>query len=194
MKKIALVIAVALASLNSAQAQSQEPANPMRFFVGMGLTHGGDKLADVQYTDGTNVSITTGDLVAFNAGIDYQVTPEFSFQGSIGYHGDNASAENGSMRFQRYPVELLAYYQVAPQWRVGGGVRYVTGAKFTSSGAAYVGNYSFKGNVGAIIEGEYLVGNHWGFKLRYVSEKVTEKISGTKLDANHVGVYGNYYF
>ncbi|HEY0060608.1 MAG TPA: outer membrane beta-barrel protein [Telluria sp.] len=194
MKKMMFSIALAIASLNAAQAHTAPQANPMRFFVGMGLTGGGETLSTVEYTDGTEIDIRTGDLLAFVGGIDYQVTPTFSFQGSVGYHVATAGARNGHQRFSRIPLELLAYYHVAPNWRIGGGARYATSIKYSSGGAADVGDYKYDGSVGGVIEGEYLAGQHWGIKLRYVKEQVKEKGTNYKIDADHVGVFGHYYF
>ncbi|WP_073212947.1 outer membrane beta-barrel protein [Massilia sp. CF038] len=196
MKKIILSTAVAFGSLNAAQAQTAPQANPMRFFVGMGLTAGGDKMSTVEYTDGTSADIRAGNLLAFVGGIDYQVTPDFSFQGSIGYHFDSADATNGSQRFSRFPVELLAYYHVAQQWRIGGGARYSTNARFSSSGAAEVGDTDLDSKVAGIVEAEYMPSAHWGVKLRYVKEefKISRGTRSHVYKGDHVGVFGNYYF
>ena len=197
MHKIITAFVLAIATLGAAQAQNvaQAPeANQMRFLVGMGLTVGGDKLATATYNNGDDVDIRAGDLVAFNAGIDYRVTPEFSFQATIGYHTDRANAKNGDMRFTRIPMELLAYYNVNQQWRIGGGARYVSSTKLSSSGAAFIGNYEFKNTLSAVAEAEYLAGPNWGFKVRLVSEKFEVKANGAKVDANHIGFFGTYYF
>jgi hypothetical protein len=195
MKKIALVIAMAIASLNSAQAQTQAPsANPARFFLGTGLTWGGDKLATAYYESGGEIDIHAGGLISLSGGLDYQVSPEFSFQASIGYHVANASADNGSVRFERYPLELLAYFHPARNFRIGGGARYLSSPKFKSSGAGDIGDYSFDATVSGVVEAEYLFSEHWGFKARYVHEKLELKDTGEKVDANHLGIFANFYF
>ena len=197
MHKIITAFILAIATLGAAQAQNvaQAPeAKQMRFLVGMGLTVGGDKLAHATYTDGDNINIRAGEMIAFNTGIDYRVTPEFSFQATIGYHTDRAGAKNGDLSFTRIPMELLAYYNVNQQWRIGGGARYVSSPKLSSSGAAYIGNYEFKNALSAVAEAEYMMGQHWGFKVRLVSEKFEEKFSGNKVDGNHIGFFGTYYF
>jgi hypothetical protein len=194
MKKITLAIALAIATLGSAQAQQAPAQKNVRFFLGGGLTFGGDKLATATYTNGGEIDIHAGSMVAMNGGIDFLVTPEFSLQANIGYHVDNASARNGDVRFERVPMELLAYFHPAPQWRVGGGVRYVSNTKFSSSGAADVGDYKFKNSVSGVIEGEYLMTPHVGFKIRLVSDKFEEEMTGKKFDGQHVGFMANYYF
>ena len=198
MHKIITAFVLAIATLGAAQAQNVAQApdtKQMRFLVGMGLTVGGDKLASATYNNGDEADIRAGRTVAFNTGIDYRVTPEFSFQATIGYHTDRANAKNGDMRFTRIPMELLAYYNVNQQWRIGGGARYVSSAKLSSSGAAYLGsNYEFKNTLSTIAEAEYLAGPNWGFKVRLVSEKFEYKVGGGKVDANHIGFFGTYYF
>jgi hypothetical protein len=197
MKKLTFAIALAIASLGAAQAQTDAPApaeKQMRFLVGAGLTFGGDKLATARFVNGDEYNLHAGSIFAMTAGIDYRVTEQFSFQGTIGYHVDDATAKNGSIKFQRFPIELLAYYHLSPAWRIGGGARYLTNAKLTSSGAADIGDYEFKNTLSGVVEGEYLIGRHAGVKVRYVVEKLEEKHYGDKFKANHLGVFGIYYF
>src|SRR5690606_23263342 len=101
---------------------------PLRFLAGGGLTFGGDKLATAVYEDGTEIDIDAGGTIALHVGVDYRFAPQFSVQGTVGYHVDGASARNGDLRFERVPVELLGYYHVNEQLRVGGGIRFVTNA------------------------------------------------------------------
>ena len=107
---------------------------------------------------------------------------------------EEATASNGDVRFQRYPIELLAYYNVSPQWRIGGGVRYVSNPKLTSSGAAHIGDLTFKNTVRGVLEGEYAMSDSIGIKVRYVQEQFENKYNSHKTDANHVGVFANFYF
>ena len=193
MKKIALIFALAIASL-SQNAAAQDMGKQLRFTVGAGLTFGGDKLATASYTNGGEIDIRAGSMVALAAGVDYRISPEVSLQATVGFHVDDATASNGDVRFQRYPIELLAYYNVSPQWRIGGGVRYVSNPKLTSSGAAYIGDLTFKNTVSGVLEGEYAMSDSIGIKVRYVQEQFENKYNSHKTDANHVGVFANFYF
>jgi len=204
MKKLALAVSLFLAAVGIAQAQTgamaqpvqYEPvgAKPLRFVLGAGLTFGGDKLATAYYERGGEIDLHAGSMVALLAGLDYRVSQEFSVQGTVGYHVDNASANNGDMRFERIPFELLGYYHVNEQVRVGGGVRYVTGVKFRSSGAGDIGDYKFKDTTSAVAEIEYLFTPMIGVKLRYVNDEFKEKYYGDKVKGDHVGILGNFYF
>jgi hypothetical protein len=199
MKKIAFAFALALASLGAAQAQTYVPvedlaARPLRFVFGAGLTLGGDKIATAFYEDDTDLSIKAGDSIALQLGLDYRVNPQFSVQGTVGYHVDQLNARNGHMRFDRFPLELLGYYHVSEKVRVGGGLRYVTNVAFSSGGASDVGDYDFTDSTGAVAEIEYAYSPRIGFKLRYANDKYKEKISRTPVKGDHVGILVSVYF
>lgn len=192
MKKIALMIALAISSLSAAQAQDAT-ASRVSYVIGGGLTVGGDKIATVEYTDGSELSVRAGSIFTIYGGVDFRVTDAFSIQSTIGIHGDNASARNGDVRFERMPLELLAYYHVNPQWRIGGGARYVSNAKVKSEGAAYMGNFRFDNALGGVVEAEYMAGAKLGVKIRYVKE--TYKHPAIEdVDGSHVGILANIYF
>ncbi|WP_256078507.1 outer membrane beta-barrel protein [Massilia sp. YIM B04103] len=192
MKKI-LFAALIAASFNAAA----DNAGTLRYVVGAGLTIGGDKLATATYTNGDSVNIKAGSGLQVLGGVDYRVTEQVSLQATLGYHVHfTPSASNGDASFTRIPVELLAYYHLNNQWRVGGGVRYVASPELNGKGAASNIDMDFKNTTGAVLEAEYFVNNNFGVKLRAVSEKYEPK-SGKytgKASGNHVGIFGNYYF
>ncbi len=196
MKKIALVIALVMSSLNAASAQAPLVAevSPLRFTIGMGITGGGDQLATTVFTDGTEQEVRAGGLVAFVGGVDYRIGKHFSVQGNVGFHVDNSTATNGDVHFRRFPVELLGYVNVTEQWRIGGGVRFVNAVKLSSSGAAGDTDYNFDNTVGAVLETEYLFSDRVGMKIRAVSEKYKVKDRNIEAKGNHIGIFGNFYF
>lgn len=200
MNKIALVFALALASsLGAAQAQTWVPVQdlatkPLRFVVGVGITYGGEKIVTAEYTDGDKIDIDGGGTVAFLAGLDYRVNPQFSVQGTVGYHVDNAAGSNGDIRFERVPFELLGYYHVNDKVRVGGGLRYVTGAALRTGGVADIGDYDFKDTTSPVAEIEYLYSPQLGFKLRYVNDKFKMEDFNETIKGDHIGVLVNFYF
>jgi opacity protein-like surface antigen len=194
MKKPVFAIALAMASLASAQAQTVTP-NPMRVVMGVGITDGGDKLASAHFDDGTTVNIKAGKGVLLYGGIDYLVNNSFSFQGTFGYHiDDTPAATNGNVKFQRFPIELMAYVHPSVMWRIGGGVRYISSPKLKGRGFADGLDYKFDNAVSGVVEAEYFYNEDFGIKLRYVSEKFEKKgVPGTT-SGNHVGLLANYYF
>ena len=194
MKQLIALAALAAAAIAPTLAQAaMDTTNPVHPLIGVAITGGGDKLASVEFSSGGSRDITAGGLVQIWGGVEYreQGSP-FAFQGTFGYHFDNTSADNGSQRFERFPIELIGLYSFDPKFRVGVGARYATGAKFKSSGAGDVGNFSFKSQLAPMLMGEWLVTPSVGLQLRYVHE--TFKINGVSIDGSHGGVGVNYYF
>lgn len=177
-----------------AQAQSFAPqGKQLRGMMGLGGSMGGDNLAVADYGNGITDSIKAGSGVYFTGGADYRISPGLSVQGTLNYHVDDTHANNGSVKFQRFPIELLAYYYLTEAWRIGGGVRYVTGAKLSSSGDASGIDAKFDNTTSGVVESEYFWVPDIGLKLRYVSETFHLRGYGD-VKANHFGISANFYF
>jgi hypothetical protein len=190
MKRFVIAVLATLAAAGGAHAQY----GGVRGILGMGLTTGGDTLASIQYTDGSTDDIRAGGLVHVYGGLEVRLTPQVTMQGTIGYQVDETSSNsNGSLRFSRYPVELLAHVQISPNVRVGGGVRFVNDAKVSGGGVLSGVEIDYASTTGGVIEGEYLVTPSIGLKLRFVGEKYTPSAGGPSADGNHVGFYFNWY-
>lgn len=196
MKKSIACAAIGLAMAGGAFAQGVV----VRPLVGMGITFGGDTIAILDYEDEdvSDAKVHAGGLVAFNGGLELQFTPLVSAQAVVSYHVDRANASNGSVRFERTPVELLGHFRLNDWFRLGGGVRYISAAKIRATGVASntVANVDFKPNWGSVVEGEFFPTRSIGIKVRYVSEKFKAKNypNAPLLDGSHGGVYLNYYF
>lgn len=162
-------------------------AEGFRPVFGMGVTGGGEKLATVVYTDGTTQSVKSGGLLHLFGGLEYEGA-NFAVQGNVGYHVDDTNASNGSVKFARMPVELLAFWKASDAWRLGVGVRKAGSAKISSSGAASnVGNITLDGKAGLVLQGEYAFWNDRGsVYLRSVTEKYT--VNRVDISGNHVGL------
>ena len=193
MKQTVIACAISLLAMGAAQAQNAD--KQLHFLVGAGATYGGDKLATTVYTDGSRSNIRAGSGLALLAGVEYRVTPEFAVQGTVGYHIEfTQQASNGDADFRRVPVEVLAYYKVAPQWRVGGGVRFVSNAKLHGSGYASGLNEDFDNTTGGVAEAEYFINPNLGIKVRYVGETYKSSVYKDSVSGNPFGVLLNYFF
>jgi hypothetical protein len=188
-----LGLAVGISGTASAQDYGNQ-TRPFRFFLGLGVTAGGDEVASVQYTNGSTQTLHGGGLVHLNAGVEYRFAQRFSGSVGFGYHVDDSTASNGSVKFERYPLEVLGHFYIFDRFRVGGGVRFVSGAQVTLSGVAGAGTVKLRPTTGVVIEGEYLFSPKLGLKLRYVNENYRYEKFNDKLNGSHVGVIGNFYF
>ncbi|MEO8225008.1 MAG: outer membrane beta-barrel protein [Gammaproteobacteria bacterium] len=192
-----LAIAAALA-LPAGTAQAQElifvDARPARFFIGAGLTAGGDRLVTARFVRGDDYTIHGGALLQIYGGYEFRVAPALTLALSVGYHVDSADAWNGSTWFSRIPVEALAHYRVAPNWRIGGGVRFALHPRLQSDGYAPDVDEDFKAAIGPVIEVEYLFNPSFGLKLRGVSERYRSKAGLPTVNGDHLGLFASFYF
>jgi hypothetical protein len=169
------------------------PADPLRFVLGVGAAFGGDTLQTETYTNNSTVNINAGQGGQFYLGLDYRIDENFAVQGTAGYQIVTASASNGTLRFSRYPIELLGYYYLNESWRIGGGTRFVVNPQLIGTGVASE-TVDFGNSVGAVFEAEYLIGHHFGLKLRAIKESYTQTGTSEKFSGNSAGVYFNFYY
>lgn len=72
---------------------------------------GGETLATTYYDNGDSQDVTTGGLVDLRAGLEYRLTNSpVALQMAVAYHVGNTTAKNGSLKFSRFPVELVGMY------------------------------------------------------------------------------------
>jgi hypothetical protein len=202
---LAALAAAALAApaISSAQGAPYPYGSTLvRPVIGVGFTSGGTTLANVQYSDGTTYKVRSGGLVDLYGGLEFHPlgTP-FAFQGTVGYHFDSQHADNGDVTFSRVPFEFVMLGHVAPQFRLGAGVRFTTNVHLTSSGAgATYGNVKYDNATGFIAKAEWMWAQNAGIELRYVNESYKaheidgQAVNGNSIDASHAGIGFNYYF
>jgi hypothetical protein len=202
----AAVFLLCMATIFSAVANEPEKGSRMDWFVGLGLTHGGDELAEakVYYDDDTHdEDLRAGELITIAAGIVvYFPQPAWSLQTSIGYHTDAVGDYDDDITFDRYPLELIPFYNFRNH-RIGAGLSYhlspeldlkeIGGPKVefdNALGWLVEYDYSFSGweSGGFILGVRYM----W---IDYEVDKVNSiSASGVEVDGNHVGIHINYMF
>jgi opacity protein-like surface antigen len=185
---------LAALALTSAHAQSQNgPA--VRPLLGMGFTFGGDKLYTVEFRDGSSDTVRAGGIFTLYGGVEFRATDALAVQATVGYHGDSTrAASNGSIRFSRYPVDVLALFSVNDKVRLGGGVEFVNSPKLSGSGVVGDFNVRFNNTAGVVLEGEYLFTRNFGMKARAASIKFKVDGASDKIDGSYGGLMLNYYF
>jgi hypothetical protein len=193
--RLAIAAAVILpAGAAGAQELVFQDTRPVRFFVGGGLTAGGDRLVTARYINGSDESLHGGGTIQVHAGLEFRVAPSLTMALSAGYHLDAIDTFWGSTWFGRVPIEALAHFQVDPRWRVGGGVRFAVDPTLSSDGFGADVDEHFRSSVGPVVEVEYLFNPRLGLKLRGVSERYKSKQGLPTVDGNHVGLLLNFYF
>jgi hypothetical protein len=184
----------ALALTAVLMAGNASAADGLRPVLGLAITGGGEKLATVQYTDGSSQNVKSGGLVHLFGGVEFDAE-SWALQANIGYHVDDTTARNGSVKFSRLPVELLGFWKPDAGFRIGAGVRKANSPKVTSSGAAAsLGNLDLDSEIGAIVQGEYFFGSQGSLYLRFVAEDYKVPGSAARISGNHVALGAAFRF
>jgi len=156
-------------------AHAQAPMGAERnFYFALfgGLTGGGDKLAEVVYSNGDREAIRAGGLAHLAAGVVWQPTQTpVSLQATIGWHADSINARNGDVKFTRLPFEVLGYWHGAPNLRLGGGARFVRDARLESDVGGFTDTVKFKDSTGYVLEAGLRLGPRGWVNLRYTDEE-----------------------
>lgn len=202
MKKCLIGMLMGLAAM-SAQAQ----ATTFRLFGSLVYGWGGDQLISGTYTSGAEYELLAGTGWTWTIGGDMRLTDRIFLQASVGQQRNRVTASNGEFNFQRNPVELLGFYALNEQVRLGVGARKVYGAKLTGTGVAAgaAGTGDYDSTVGAVLEGQYFftppTNQHSfvsGVSLRFVREsfKLSEASGGTGEEkrGDQVGIGLFFYY
>ena len=170
------------------------PSRTLKFVLGLGFSSGGDTILTAYYSDNTSSSLKAGSGVQFYVGFDDRLSEHFSVQGTAGYLTDNASASNATLKFDRFPIELLGYYHLNRSWRIGGGIQLMESPKLDASGAASQYSMNFNNATGGILEAEWLVNPSFGIKLRAVKESFTATGYTGSLSGNQAAILFSVYY
>lgn len=202
MKKtvLATLLGVALAAPLAVSAAADDPG--LHFILSAGLTGGGDKVDTVDYTNGDSVNIGSGSLLQLGGGVLWKFyDAPIATSLTVNYHVDSADGRNGSVTFDRVPVEAIGYYTGVQNWRFGAGVRFVQSPTYTYDVGSTYQKVRFENTTGALIEAGYGFTPSMWLNLRYVSERYREKrgqavsiTNGQTLDGSHVGINFLYQF
>jgi hypothetical protein len=222
--KVKSIIAIALAFCSStalaisdqeAAAQSAsptiQPTKPgFHVMINAGMTYGGDTVAKAVFTDGSSTDIKGGGLLQFGAGGVYQFEAQpLALMLSANYHFHSASGTNGSISFDRLPIEALAYYTGKERFRFGGGVRIINSPKAESTvpGSGFeVKSITYENTTGLVAEVGYQLSKQGWLNFRFVSEKyqgkqatayngATASLAGTApKSGSHLGMNLTYEF
>ena len=183
----ALTIALTLAA---SVAHAADGGPPLKFSLGGGITAGGDNLVE-----GSGAEMNAGRGLQVFAGAEYWVAEPFALQMNLGFQIDRRKAAGGTLRFQRFPLELMGLFAVTNNLRFGAGAQFVFGAKLRGSGDASALNQDYRHATGRVLEGEFLITPHSAVKLRFVKENFTPSRDGApKIKGDHVGLMYTHYF
>lgn len=125
MKLICWTILMLTAFLTDATAQQKKNTNkPVRFLLGGALELGGDKVAEVYFTDGSTQNIKAGQGGTIYAGAQFRLNQKATFflRSSVGIKYVTTKADNAHIRLTRIPLQLTANYIAPSKVRLAAGL------------------------------------------------------------------------
>jgi hypothetical protein len=161
MKKLLLLPVLFLAALSTSFAQTKEDSmavktyKPVRFLLAGAFEFGGDKVAEVQFTNGESQSIPAGQGVSIHAGgqFEFPNLDKLLIRATVGFKYVTTQADNAHIRLSRIPLHLTGNYMVTDKIRIGAGLASHQSITFKTDGLG--GDFDFKGANGAIFEVAY---------------------------------------
>jgi outer membrane protein W len=201
-------IAVPLLAMSSFSALANEEVSqsPVSFSVFLGIATGGEKLASIRYDDDSSDSIKAGSGLALGGGLNYQINSDWSVQSNLAYFFDSDNADNADIAITRLTLDVIPYYQINDDFKVGTGITYHLNPEFEydfTNDANY--NINFDNALGLVASVGYELQsiNSW-LEIRYTAldyEASKVKVAnfsmdaqGEKVDANHFALNFHYQF
>lgn len=152
-------IFIAALGMSAFMVSSQSMAK-VDFIIGAGYDFGGETLVEAYYTNGDSTKVKTGEGLSIFGGVDYFLQDELKLRGTIGYKFSSASASNGDITFDRFPLDLLLLKGYG-RHQFGVGATYHTGVEYewdvNSYGFGSNGTVEFEDSLGFIVHYEYRV-------------------------------------
>jgi hypothetical protein len=183
MFKSTLIFVVFLSSFTNAFSQAAvKKSTPVRFLAGAALELGGDKIADIYFTNGETQSVRAGQGISVAAGGQLQIpgAEKWLFRSTVGFKYVTTAADNVHIRLTRIPIIVSGNYMATPKLRLGAGLAMHTAIRFNTDGLGE--DYKFKGASGPVFEIAYA-----GVGLSYTVMKYKDE-ENARYSANAVGL------
>ncbi len=160
------------------------------------LEFGGEDLAYVKFTDGSQSTIEAGRGLLLAGGFDFRKDNIIiQFTGGIKWTTTKA-AKNGAIDWMRFPLEVLLFYQPSDQpIKIGGRLTYHLNNSL--KGSKDVGNLkvNFDNALGYTAEADYLLGSERNSSVGLRATMIQYQAPGNiAVSGNSLGLNFNYFW
>ena len=165
-KPTLLFFILSFISIASFSQVTKKKTPPLRFLMGAALELGGDKIAEVYFTNGEKQGVRAGQGISVGVGGQLQIpgAEKFLLRSTVGFKYVTTAADNAHIRLTRIPIVVTGNYMAAPKLRLSAGLSMHKGIRFKTDGLG--GDYKFSPASGPIFEIAYA-----GVGLTYTSMK-----------------------
>ena len=113
---------------------SQENPQKLTFSLGGGIDFGGDKIAEVYFTNGADQSVNAGQGGSILAALDYAFSKSFRIRTLAGFKYVTTAAENANIRLTRFPLQVSGILNLNKDWYLSAGLATQQGIRFNGDG------------------------------------------------------------
>jgi hypothetical protein len=158
------------------------PAAGTRFVIEGALEMGGDRLVEIEFTDGTTQTLAAGQGGTIGAGVVWRPArmPRASLLATAGFKFVSNASENADIGITRFPLRLVGRYALNDAWSVGAGV--VRHGTVNVNGDGFFADEAYTSNAGPTLELGWKAVALTYTKLTYTAE------TGQAFDAGSIGV------
>jgi hypothetical protein len=136
---------------------SQESTNSVNvnFLLEGGIEYGGDEILEVTFTNGDTQKVLAGQggYVAVGGEFTLPSVKALSLRASIGYKYNTTAADNADITLTRIPINLIPYWNLNKDIRLGIGITTHQFIQFDGDG--FVPDIDFESSIGPRIEFAY---------------------------------------
>ncbi len=190
MKKTFLLAVFSCLMLWAMQTAAQQKNSPVtaKFLLEAGVEYGGDEILKVFFTNGGEQSMKAGQGGYIAVGGQFQLASvkNLLLRTSIGFKYNTTAAKNADISLTRIPINIIPYWQINNDFRVGLGI--TTHQSVSFKGDGYVSDVDFTSSLGTRAE----LGYKW-IALTYTSIDYKTAF-GQKVSASSVGVALSFTF
>ena len=127
---LATVLECAFMNTLNAQGSSQKLA----LSLGGGIEFGGDKIAEVYFTNGADQSVNAGKGGSVYAALEYQLSKSFRIRTLAGFKYVTTAANNANIRLTRFPLQISGIVNLNKDWWLSAGLATQQGIRFKGDG------------------------------------------------------------
>ncbi len=133
----------------------EKPQSLFKFVINGALELGGDKVAEVYFTNGNTQSVNAGQGISFGVGgqVHLPKTEKLFLRGTIGYKYVTTAADNAHIRLTRVPIQVTGNFMATPKLRLSAGLASHQGIRFVADGIGE--DVTFSPANGPVFEIEY---------------------------------------
>jgi hypothetical protein len=171
-----------LVFLSLSAQDTEKKIQPVRFLLGTYFEFGGDKVAEVYFTNGDTQPVKAGQGLTVSAGMQFQIpkAEKFLLRGTVGYKFVTTKADNANITLTRIPLHFTGNFMATEKLRLGAGIVLHQGIKFKAGGLGQ--DIRFKNASGPIFEIAY-----YGIGISYTAMKYKDN-DGNSYSANSFGI------